>query len=61
MINFEDLKYAHKSDCNSKDSKNIEYRNSIYDRSYGCAVEYDCYCGECGAFLYSFAYGHYSI
>jgi hypothetical protein len=57
MIDFEDLKYAHKPDCNSKDSTNTEHRNIICDEQ--SEVEYDCYCKECGAFLYCFCYGHY--
>ena len=30
-MDYEDLKYAHKSNCYSKDSENIEHRNSIYE------------------------------
>ena len=61
MLDYEDLKYAHNHNCCSKDSKNTEHRNSIYENIDGdnCEVEYDCYCKECGAYLYSFCYGHY--
>ena len=59
MIDFEDLKYVHKPNCNSKDSTAVEYRNAVYDADINCDVEYDCYCRECGAFLYHFCYGHY--
>lgn len=59
MLDCEDLKYAHKPDCKSKDSTNIEHRNAVFDCDIHVNVEYDAYCKECGAFLYSFAYGHY--
>lgn len=61
MLDYKDLEYAHKPDCNSKDSHNVERRNIVRDNDINCDVEYDCYCKECGVFLYHFCYGHYEI
>lgn len=60
MINYEDMKFKHKECCHSKDSKNIEKRNICHEECIG-EVEYDCYCKECGCWLYSFSYGYYEM
>ncbi|MBQ8932179.1 MAG: hypothetical protein IJ045_07085 [Ruminiclostridium sp.] len=52
MINYKDLEYVHKPDCNSKDSTNVEHCNEVYDKHANSVVEYDCYCKECGTYLY---------
>ena len=60
MLDYEDMKYKHKPDCHSKDSKNIEKRNIYYESGIG-EVEYDCYCKECGCWFYSFCYGAFNM
>lgn len=60
MLDYEDMKFKHKEDCQSKDSQNTEKRNVIVEYGIG-AVEYDCYCKECGCWLYSFSYGYYDM
>lgn len=63
MINYEDMKYKHRDDCHSKDSNNIEEYNKLLADIDGdiILVEYDCYCAECGNFLYNFSWGHYEM
>jgi len=56
-MDFDDLKYAHEVECESKDSKNVIHKYAYFDEIG--EVEYDAYCNECGAFLYHFCYGHY--
>lgn len=60
MLNYDDMKFKHETGCCSKDSKNVENRNVTVEASIG-VVEYDCYCKECGCWLYSFSYGCYDM
>ena len=60
MLNYKDMQFKHKEDCNSKDSKNITKQHIVYQERVGI-VEYDAYCKECGCFLYHFSYGHYEM
>ena len=56
MVDFEDLKYAHKNGCKCKE---VVHKNICCDEQG--EVEYDAYCPECGAYLYHFSYGQYEI
>lgn len=56
-MDYEDLKYKHKENCKSKDSRSVERKNVVYME--GMIIEYDAYCSECGEFLYSFQWGYY--
>ena len=60
MLDYKDMQFKHNKSCKSKDSNNIEKRNIIYESGIG-EVEFDVYCKECGCWLYSFCYGHYSM
>ena len=60
MLDYEDMKYKQSENCCSKDSKNVEKRNITTEADIGI-VEFDCYCKECGCWLYSFSYGHYEM
>lgn len=56
MVSNKELRKAHKPECTSKGGYNTEIRNECYKD--GVLSEYDCYCAECGRYLYHFANGH---